>query len=118
MPLIHDKDAFSKESILSNAAKFGFPNPLAVELLLWDLELAAQLQASAGEIIMKGGAATQLFLPLDRQRGSVDVDLITRLDSDSLAKTITATESRMGQVKFEYYIPKKPKPGLNARTYT
>lgn len=117
MPLIHDKAAFSKESILSNASKFGFPNPLAVELFLWDLELAAQLQVSSGNIIMKGGAATQLFLPVERQRGSLDVDLITSLDSDSLARIITATEARMEQVRFEPYTPKKPKPGLNARTY-
>jgi predicted nucleotidyltransferase component of viral defense system len=117
MALIHQREAFSRESILANAKKFGFVNPLTVELFLWDLELAAQLQTFDSNIIMKGGAATQLLIPLDKQRGSVDVDLITGLDSKALDNVIKTTESRMGQVKLELYTPRNPKPGLDVRTY-
>jgi len=117
MALIHKEDAFTREAVFKNASKFGFVNPLAVELFLWDLELAAQLQESSGEIILKGGAAAQLFVPVEKQRGSVDIDMTANLDADSLDGLIKEVESRMGRVKFELYKPKRPKVGLNARTY-
>jgi len=43
MSLIHNAEYFTKEEILERARKYEFPNPLAVEIFLWDCELAAQL---------------------------------------------------------------------------
>jgi len=117
MAFIHEKDAFTKEAILTNASKFGFANPLAIELFLWDLELAAQLQRCSREMILKGGTAAQLFLPMERQRGSVDIDMTTSLDTDSLDRLIKEMGSQIGGIEFEPYKPKKPKARLNLRTY-
>jgi predicted nucleotidyltransferase component of viral defense system len=117
MVLIHEERAFTRDSIVANAGKYGFANPLTVELFLWDLELAAQLQRSSDQTILKGGAAVQLFLPVEKQRGSVDIDLTANLNADSLDTLIKETESRLGTTRFESYMPKKPRAGLNARTY-
>ncbi len=117
MVLIHEERAFTRDAIVANAAKYGFANPLTVELFLWDLEIAAQLQRSSNQTILKGGAAAQLFLPVEKQRGSVDIDLTANLNADSLDTLIKETESRLGRTRFESYMPKKPKAGLNARTY-
>jgi len=117
MVLIHEERAFTREVIFTNAAKYGFANPLTVELFLWDLELAAQLQRSSNQAILKGGAAAQLFLPVEKQRGSVDIDLTANLNADLLHTLIKETESRVGRARFELYTLKKPKAGLNARTY-
>jgi len=117
MVLIHEERAFRRDAIIANAEKYGFPNPLTVELFLWNLELAAQLQRSSDRTILKGGAAAQLFLPVEKQRGSVDIDFTANLNADSLDTLIRETESRLGRTRFESYMPRKPKAGLNARTY-
>ncbi len=36
MSLIHNAKYFTKEEILERARKYEFPNPLAVEIFLWD----------------------------------------------------------------------------------
>lgn len=42
---------------------------------VWDLELFLQIQAILGErVVLKGGAATQFYLPKEAQRTSVDID--------------------------------------------
>ena len=117
MALIHDENAFTRKAVLTNASKFGFANPLTIELFLWDLELASQLQKSSNEIVLKGGAAAQLFVSVKKQRGSVDIDMTANLDADSLDSLIEEVGSKIGRVKFELYKPKRPKAGLNARTY-
>lgn len=71
MSLIHNTKHFTKEEILERARKYEFPNPLAVEIFLWDCELAAQLQDECADMVLKGGAAAQLHLPLERHRGSI-----------------------------------------------
>jgi len=41
------------------------------------LELFLQIQKRLGEhIVLKGGAATQFYLPIEAQRTSVDIDMI------------------------------------------
>ena len=73
--LIHAAKYFTKDEILRRAKYYEYPNPLAVEIFLWDCELTAQLQVLCNKMVLKGGAAAQLHLPLEKQRGSVDVDL-------------------------------------------
>lgn len=75
MNLIHHKELFTKDSILERSTKYGFANPLAVEMFLWDIEVAAQLQQMDKRLLLKGGTAAQLYLPTDQQRGSVDIDM-------------------------------------------
>jgi len=118
MRLIHDVRYFTKEEILNRAEKYEFPNPLAVELFLWDCELAAQLQHICDDMILKGGTAAQLYLPLEKQRGSRDIDVTTSLGSADVHETILkASKSLEGVVAFEQYTPLKPVPDLPLVTY-
>ena len=73
----HDKTAFSREYLQNRMELYGFKNMSRMELFLWDLELFLQIQNRLGEhIVLKGGAATQFYLPVEAQRTSVDIDMI------------------------------------------
>jgi hypothetical protein len=103
---------------LRRARKYEFPNPLAVEIFLWDCELAAQLQDACSDIVLKGGAAAQLYLPLEQQRGSIDIDVTTpRKKSDVGEFVQKVSESLEKSVKFRLHKPKKPIPKLPLVTY-
>ena len=116
--MIHDSKYFTKEEILRRAAEYEYPNPIAVEYFLWDCELTAQLQSVCDQLILKGGAATQLHLPIERQRGSKDVDLVTSLDTEDISKVIEKTAMAFkGCARFERYKPQKPTPNLPLQTY-
>ena len=118
MSLIHNAKYFTQEEILERARKYEFPNPLAVEIFLWDCEIAAQLQDKCADIVLKGGAAAQLHLPLEKQRGSVDIDLATPLSKGDIAEVVQKiSRSLEGNVKFQLHKPKKPTPKLPLVTY-
>lgn len=116
--MIHDSKYFAKEEILRRAAKYEYPNPIAVEYFLWDCELTAQLQSVCDKLVLKGGAATQLHLPIERQRGSKDVDIVTSLDIEDISKIIEKTAMAFkGCARFELHKPQNPTPNLPLRTY-
>jgi hypothetical protein len=118
MKLIHDANYFTKHEILRRAEHYEYPNPLAVEIFLWDCELTAQLQTLCDKTVLKGGAATQLHLPLERQRGSVDVDLTTSLEKKDVEEVIRQLGKTLeGCATFSRYEPKKPNPELPLLTY-
>jgi len=52
MGLIHDASYFTEESVKMRAKQHRFPNNLAVELFLWDCEIAAQLQTQSQSLIL------------------------------------------------------------------
>lgn len=118
MSRIHDEAAFEDDAIVANAGKFGFSDTLAVRLFLWELEIAAQIHMTTEKAILKGGAATQLFLPIGTQRGSVDVDMVTDLQPDLIEEMLATTQSRMGKLKFEPYVPAKPRVLSRLKTYS
>jgi hypothetical protein len=116
--LIHHDIYFSKEEILRRAKKYEYPNPLAVEMFLWDCELASQLQTICDDLVLKGGAAAQLHLPLERQRGSRDLDMVTFLKRDDINEIIHKLDEKLGgSVEFKLHKPKNPKVELPLRTY-
>lgn len=116
--MIHHDIYFSKEEILRRAKKYEYPNPLAVEMFLWDCELASQLQVICDDLVLKGGAAAQLHLPLERQRGSRDLDMVTFLKRDDINEIIHRLDEKLGgSVEFKLHKPKNPKVELPLRTY-
>jgi hypothetical protein len=118
MSLIHNAKYFTREEILKRARKYEFPNPLAVEIFLWDCELAAQLQDKCADIVLKGGTAAQLHLPLEKQRGSIDIDVATPSNKSDTAEIVQRMSRSLGRhVKFELHKPKKPIPKLPLITY-
>lgn len=116
--MIHDSVYFTKEEILRRAKEYEYPVPIAVEYFLWDCELTAQLQSICDDLILKGGAATQLHLPLERQRGSKDVDIVTSLEEDDISGIVEkVTQTFKECAKFSLYKPQKPTPNIPLQTY-
>lgn len=68
-----------------------------MELFLWDLELFLHIQKILGDkIILKGGAATQFYLPRDAQRTSVDIDMLFFGTEEEIKKTLRKIEEYLG----------------------
>lgn len=117
MKWIHDKSFFSEKSIRERAGRYGFSDLLPVELFLWDCEVTAQLQHESDNLILKGGAAAQLHLPIDMQRGSVDVDLVGPLTELDVQEMVSQVQKRLPTVAFERYKPKSPRTKIPLITY-
>src|SRR4030067_1994535 len=116
--MIHDSKYFTKEEILRRAKEYEYPEPIAVEYFLWDCELTAQLQSICDKLVLKGCGATQLHLPIERQRGSKDVDIVTSLGVEDISEIVEKTATAFkGCARFELYKPQKPTPNLPLRTY-
>ena len=99
----------------------GFTQPQVVELFRWDVELVSQLQQESQEFVLKGGAAAQFYITVEKQRGSVDVDLVYKGDRKSLSQTIGGLREKFASqqplFQFEEYVPKKPTANLPMQTY-
>lgn len=111
----------SKEELLETARKHRFTQPQVIELFRWDLELVSQLQSQSREFILKGGAAAQLYLPVEKQRASVDVDLVfppkEGSPEDSMSALRAKFASRTPFFQFKEYKPKKPIANIPMKTY-
>ena len=120
--LFHDEVAFRRETLEARMQDYGFKNMERMELFLWDLELFLQIQGRLGDrVVLKGGAATQFYLPKEAQRTSVDIDMLfagTEAEIDEVLNQIEATISDgSGLLHFRKHIPKKPKTTLPLFTY-
>ena len=111
----------SKEKLFKLSSTAGFTQPLVVELFRWDLELVSQIQGQSKDFILKGGAAAQLYIPPEKQRGSVDVDLTYPPRQESLEEVIRALRGKFTSsapfFQFEEYEPRNPTPNLSMKTY-
>lgn len=117
--LIIEKDAFSRDVIEKRMNDGEFNSLSKFELYIWDLEMFLQLQKRLGDkIILKGGAATQFYLPISSQRTSIDIDMICLATREEVKRTITEIESELcgsdEYCKFKLYKPRNPKVGLDA----
>jgi hypothetical protein len=117
MAFIHDEAYFSEKSICERARIYGFSDPLPVELFLWNCEIAAQLQNESEKFVLKGGAAAQLHLPVEMQRGSVDVDVVCPFTKQEIAEVLLRIHERIPTVEFEKYKPKRSKKEISMLTY-
>ena len=120
--LFHDKTAFERECLQQRMELYGFKNMARMELFLWDLELFLQIQKRLGEhIVLKGGAATQFYLPIEAQRTSVDIDMIFCGTDEEVKNTLDDITAELQEnsefFRFNEHIPKKPKTNLPMHTY-
>jgi hypothetical protein len=119
--LVHGFSPFSKEELSKRTEKYDFSQPQILELFAWDYELTAQLQELSDNLVLKGGAAAQLYLPAQIQRGSVDIDLTTQLDARELNNLISKLSQKFKSFeplfRFKRYLPKAPKTSLPMSTY-
>jgi hypothetical protein len=120
--LIHPLDCFQKNEFERRQLEHKFAHLTKVEAFAWDLELYAQLQKRFGNrVVLKGGAAAQLYFPVHFQRNSVDIDIITDLSVEELEtglKIIANEICPTGEIcNFIAYKPKMPKDGLRVTKY-
>lgn len=98
--IILEKDVFLRSEIEKRMAEFGFNSLSKLELFIWDLEIFLQLQKKLGDnIILKGGAATQFYVPMASQRTSVDIDMICQADRDEVHQIIAEIEDEFDGVE-------------------
>ena len=121
--LLVPRECFSADVITRRSAEHGFAQPNTLEALLWDFEIYAHLQERIkGAVRLKGGAATQLYVSPDRQRASVDIDILTSLPKDAIEPQLGEIGRALGEdgyyFGFEPYVPLNPSktPGLHSHT--
>lgn len=115
--LILEKDVFLRTEIEKRMNDGGFNSISKFELFIWDLEMFLQLQRKLGDkIILKGGVATQFYIPVTSQRSSIDIDMICLASREEVHKIISEIENEFSGVrdycKFRLYKPKKPSPSF------
>ncbi len=121
--LFHVKEDFERETFLKRMEVWGFKNMARMELFLWDLELFLQIQKILGDrIVLKGGAATQFYLPTQIQRTSVDIDMLFYGTEEEIVDTLHQIEQLLekedtGLMRFKKHMPKNPKTTLPLHTY-
>lgn len=116
--LILEKEVFNRATIEKRMTDGGFNSLAKFELFIWDLEMFLQFQKILGDkIILKGGAATQFYIPITNQRTSIDIDMICLSARHDVYESIKNIENLlMGTgdfCKFRRYQPKNPKLGLD-----
>ena len=117
--LILEHEAFSRENMEQRMSGGGFNSLSKFELFVWDLEMFLQFQKKLGDrIILKGGAATQFYVPISAQRTSIDIDMICLASREEVHEVIQKIENDFRGIgeycKLKLYNPRKPKLGLEA----
>ncbi len=120
--LFHDESDFQRETFEKRMQDYRFKNMGRMELFLWDLELFLQIQERLGDrVVLKGGAATQFYLPKEAQRTSVDIDMLfagTEAEIDEVLAQIETSIGDEGQLlHFRKHVPKNPQTTLPLFTY-
>ena len=120
--LIHDIACFSPESLRARAEKMAFTQATGVETFAWVLEIYGQLQAAAEEgFLLKGGTAAQMYVSLERQRASVDSDLLAHSEPEGMRDVLDEVSRRLTSdlpyFVFEEYIPAQPDVALPLQTF-
>ena len=74
----------------------GFNSLAKFELFIWDLVMFLQLQKKLGDkIILKGGTATQFYIPIEFQRTSIDIDMICSASREEVHKALLEIENEL-----------------------
>jgi hypothetical protein len=104
--LIIPAESFSADRLAKNAQDLGYAQAETLEALIWDYELYAQLQKRiSGLCRLKGGAAVQLYVPIERQRASVDVDILTTITMQSPLTFNSNPLFRMNRPRLKRFTP-------------
>ena len=116
--LILEPEAFERSNIEKRLSEGGFNSIARFEQFIWDLEMFLQLQRKLGDnIILKGGAAAQFYIPIASQRTSIDIDMICRATPDEVHAAVSEIEDELcGEreyCKFRIHKPQNPKLELS-----
>lgn len=110
--LINDRSHFSPQHMKFESNFYGIKKD-AIELNIWIYEMLCQIQShSQNNFVLKGGGASQLHIPLDFQRCTVDIDLLCSASEDDIINILSLIQrnfSKLGfPLTFEKYTPKLP----------
>jgi len=111
------KKYLEKRMILKRMKTYGFPNAKFVELLVYDFEMYRQLLEISDEFVLKGGACTQLYLPIEKQRTSIDIDILTSLNKEDVEDIFFKNINTLDFVDVKTFIPKEKNESLPLHTY-
>jgi hypothetical protein len=121
--LIVPPESFSAERLTRQAQEFGYAQANTLEALIWDYELYGQFQQRASDSCrLKGGAAVQLYVPAERQRASVDVDVLTTMPQREMQRLLEeiskSYSAEQPYLQFEPFIPDEPAAIEGLYSYT
>lgn len=117
--LCHPNSNFTSRHIKTASKILGLSYKESLETHIWVYELHSQIQKRAGDrCVLKGGASTQLYLPIDYQRCTADLDCTTDLTPKELGKIMYSIKEDFykNNIYSSYieYIPRNVK--LHGRT--
>ena len=120
--LVHPQYCFDRSTILGRKRKLGLTNEARIELFLWDLEIFCQIHKRLkNRVILKGGAAAQLYFPVDRQRTSIDIDMICSARENEIKDCLSDIEKEFkgegNLLKFRFHKPREAKTELPLLTF-
>jgi len=120
--LIHDRKCFERDTLAERLEQLKFRSLARMELFLWDLEIFLQIQAILkDDVVLKGGAAAQFYLPVEAQRTSVDIDMVCAGGMKEAEEALAAIEQKFGgadgRFKARPHKPGDPKTKLPMMTY-
>lgn len=109
--LNHDHYNFTEQHIGIESKYFGIKNKSVIERHIWIYEMHSQIQKKLNNnCVLKGGACAQLYLPLEVQRCTEDLDIYTSLNPNKLKKELHSLAKDFNiskiPVKIHEYIPK------------
>lgn len=121
--LIVPSESFSRVRLIQQARDLGYAQPNTLEALIWDYELFAQIQRRTSKFCrLKGGAAVQLYVPAERQRASVDIDVLTTMSKEEVQQLLRDIAGAYGAdapyLRFDPYVPNEPTLIEGLHSYT
>jgi len=120
--LVHPHICFERSTIRERKRKLGLTNENRIELFIWDLEIFCQIyRRLKNRVILKGGAAAQFYLPMEKQRTSIDIDMICSVGEAEIKRCLEDIEREFkgkgNLFKFRFHRPKEQKTELPLLTY-
>lgn len=117
--LCHPNFNFTSRHIKKASKILGLSYKESLETHIWVYELHSQIQKRSGDrCVLKGGASTQLYLPIDCQRCTADIDCATNLSPKELGKIMYSIKDDFNKnnlySNYIEYVPRSIK--LHGRT--
>lgn len=109
--LNHSYKNFLEENIASTANYYGISSKNTLERHIWIYEFLSQIQKRSNDrCVLKGGACAQLYIPLEAQRCTNDLDIATNLNKNKLKLILSSIEQSFKKnkihIRIDEYIPK------------
>ena len=106
---LHFGDHLGKDGVQAIARELGFTNLPYVEKFIMDFEMNYHISKRM-DCVLRGGMCMPFHSGLELRRLSVDVDLLTRLESAEVDKAMESLDRELAGLTIRKYKPKDPYP--------